>query len=176
MSAAEPVPAAVLVPLYIDKDGERFAVFTKRRADLRRHAGEISFPGGRQDPQDASPRATALREAEEEIGLPGDQVTVLGTLPPTSTLATNYLILPFVGLIDAPRPWRISLLEVDEVLELPLSRLQASRTRTTLTRRGISFQTDVFLLDDQLIWGATARILENLFSELGALLDRASGG
>ena len=72
-------------------------VLTKRRADLRRHAGEISFPGGRRDPDDADLRQTALREAEEEIGLPRSAVSILAELPATSTFATNYVIHPFVG-------------------------------------------------------------------------------
>src|SRR5688572_23584333 len=81
--------AAVLVPLYLDR-GELHAVFTKRRADLRRHAGEISFPGGRRDAGDATLVATALREAEEEIGLAREQVELAGALPPTPTIVTGY--------------------------------------------------------------------------------------
>jgi len=89
----------VLVPLLLAPPQEPYVVLTRRRADLRRHAGEISFPGGRQDPEDANLMDTALREAEEEIGLPRADVNVLGELPSTSTFATNYLIHPFVGSI-----------------------------------------------------------------------------
>jgi 8-oxo-dGTP pyrophosphatase MutT (NUDIX family) len=157
----------VLVPLFLDASSEEpHVVFTKRRADLRRHAGEISFPGGRRDPEDADLKDTALRETEEEIGLPRVAVSLLGELPPTSTIATNYLIHPFVGLISAGRRWRASPLEVDAVLELPLRALGETRTRTRLERRGISFETDVYILGEHLIWGATARILENLFEWL----------
>ena len=123
----EPVPSAVLVPLFI-ADGEPHAVFTRRRADLRRHAGEISFPGGRRDPEDSDLRDTALREAEEEIGLPRAEVRLLGELPPTSTFVTNYVIHPFVGLIPTGLAWRVSEREVDAVLELPLGALRESRT------------------------------------------------
>ena len=77
----------VLVPLYVE-DGELHAVFTKRREDLRRHGGEISFPGGRYDEGEIDLRATALREAEEEIGLPRDSVEIVGALQPTPTIAT----------------------------------------------------------------------------------------
>src|SRR5213596_2319643 len=111
--------AAVLVPLYLDA-GALHAVFTKRRDDLRRHAGEISFPGGRQDAPDEDLVRTALREAEEEIGLPPDAVEILGALQPTPTIATNYAVYPFVGRIEHGHIWRPSATEVAEVLELSL--------------------------------------------------------
>jgi 8-oxo-dGTP pyrophosphatase MutT (NUDIX family) len=157
----------VLVPLFLTpQDGEPHVVFTKRRGDLRRHAGEISFPGGRRDPEDADLAETALREAEEEIGLPRQDVSLLWELPPTSTFATNYLIHPFVGRIPAGLAWRPSENEVEEVLELALPALRSGRTRTRLTRRGITFQTDAYLVEGHLIWGATARILEHLLARL----------
>ncbi len=156
----------MLVPLFLAADVEPHAVFTRRRADLRRHAGEISFPGGRRDPEDADLRDTALREAEEEIGLPRSEVRLLGELPPTSTFVTNYVIHPFVGEIPAGLAWQVSEREVDAVLELPLRRLRESRTRTRMERRGISFETDAYILEEHLIWGATARILEHLLERL----------
>jgi 8-oxo-dGTP pyrophosphatase MutT (NUDIX family) len=167
----------VLVPLFLaSAQEEPHAVFTKRRDDLRRHAGEISFPGGRRDPEDADLSETALREAEEEIGLPREDVKLLWELPLTSTFVTNYLIHPFVGLIPAGLAWRVSADEVEEVLELPLATLRESRTRARLTRRGMSFQTDAFVVDEHLIWGATARILENLLVRLdSADLSSAAG-
>jgi 8-oxo-dGTP pyrophosphatase MutT (NUDIX family) len=156
----------VLVPLFLAADEEPHAVFTLRRADLRRHAGEISFPGGRRDPEDLDLRATALRETEEEIGLPRQQVRVLGALPPVSTFATGYLIHPFVGLISPGQRWRASPLEVDAVLELPLRALLAGRTRTPMERRGFSFETEAYIVDEHVIWGATARILDDLYEHL----------
>jgi 8-oxo-dGTP pyrophosphatase MutT (NUDIX family) len=159
----------VLVPLFVLSASETpHVVLTRRRADLRSHAGEISFPGGRQDPEDSDLTDTALREAEEEIGLARDSVSLLGELPPISTFATNYLIHPFVGLIPAGLRWRPSPREVDAVLELPLRALAESRTRTRLQRRGISFETDAYELEGHLIWGATYRILENLLDRLQA--------
>jgi 8-oxo-dGTP pyrophosphatase MutT (NUDIX family) len=170
--ADEQVPAAVLVPLYEADDGELRVVLTRRRADLRRHAGEVSFPGGRRDPEDATLRDTALREAEEEIGLVRDEVTVVGALERTSTFVTNYAIHPFVGLLDGERVWRASELEVDAVLEPTLREVRAGRTRTRMVRRGIAFETDAYVFDDQLVWGATARILEGLLERIAPLLDR----
>src|SRR5215212_6131072 len=159
------VDAAVLVPLYRDADGELHAVFTRRRDDLRRHAGEISFPGGRQDDTDADKIQTALREAHEEIGLPPDAVEVIGALQPTPTIATDYAVYPFVGLIEPGMEWVLSPREVAEVLELSLRDLRAGYGRRRLMRRGVPFRTDVYCVGDNLIWGATARIL-------GDLLDR----
>ncbi len=166
-ASSEPVLAAVLVPLFLAAaNGEPHVVLTRRRADLRRHAGEVAFPGGRQDAADPTLLETALREAQEEIGLARSQVSLLGELPPTSTLATNYVIHPFVGEIPAGLAWQASEREVDAVLELPVGALRASRTRTHLERRGISFETDAFVLDGHVIWGATARILEDLLQRL----------
>ena len=159
------IDAAVLVPLYLD-GGRLHAVFTRRRDDLRRHAGEISFPGGRQDPGEADLRRTALREAEEEIGLPGDAVELIGALQPTPTIATNYAVYPFVGLIEPGRTWTPSAAEVDAVLELPLDRLRAGSERRRLRRRGVPFRTDVYVVDEHLIWGATARILADLLRRI----------
>jgi 8-oxo-dGTP pyrophosphatase MutT (NUDIX family) len=163
----DPVPAAVLVPLFLAAaDEEPHAVFTRRRGDLRRHAGEISFPGGRRDPEDADLADTALREAEEEIGLPRAEVRLLGELPPVSTFATNYVIHPFVGVIPAGIAWRMSAKEVDEVLELPLDAVRAARTKTQIERRGMTFETDAYIVDGHVIWGATARILQHLLERL----------
>jgi len=167
------IPAAVLVPIY-PLGAELHVVLTKRRADLRRHGGEISFPGGRQDPTDQHLRDTALREAEEEIGLDRGEVSLLGDLQAVSTFVTGYVIHPFVGLIPADRAWVLSPNEVDSVLELSLRDLRGSRTRTTLERRGFTFETDAYILGGHLIWGATARILENLLARLAPLLDRPS--
>jgi len=161
----------VLVPLLLVAGEQPRAVFTRRRADLRRHAGEISFPGGRRDPEDRDLRHTALREAEEEIGLAPDAVELVGELTPTSTFVTGYLIHPFVGLVPGGQRWRLSPLEVDEVLELPLASLQTGRTRTRMERRGISFETDAYIVGEHLIWGATARILDDLLERLDVLLD-----
>jgi len=166
-SPREQTLAAVLVPLFVSAESQPpHVVLTRRRSDLRRHAGEISFPGGRMDPGDADLAATALREAEEEIGLAPEAVELLGPLPPVSTFATGYQIHPFVGTIAAGQRWRISPREVDAVLELPLNGLREGRTRTRLERRGITFETDAYVLDGHLVWGATFRIIELLLERL----------
>jgi 8-oxo-dGTP pyrophosphatase MutT (NUDIX family) len=159
------IDAAVLVPLYLS-GGALHAVFTKRRDDMRRHAGEISFPGGRQDEHETDLRQTALRESEEEIGLDAGDVELIGALQPTPTIATNYAVYPFVGLIEPGRTWRPSAAEVAEVLEFPLHRLREGYARRRLLRRGVPFRTDVYCVDDHLIWGATARIVADLLERV----------
>ena len=139
--------AGVLVPLYLD-EGELHGVFTRRREDLRRHPGEISFPGGRSDEGDADLRSTALREAHEEIGLPLDAVDVVGALQPTPTVVTGYAVYPFVGLIEPGRIWQVSEREVAEVLELPLRALLAGYGRRRLVRRGLPIRTDTYVVGD----------------------------
>jgi len=161
------IDAAVLVPLFVT-DGALHAVFTRRRDDLRRHAGEISFPGGRQDDDESDLRLTALREAEEEIGLPPDAVELIGALQPTPTIATNYAVYPFVGLIEPGHEWKPSAAEVAEVLELGLDDLRAGYARQRMLRRGVPFRTDVYVVGDDLIWGATARMLTDLLERLDA--------
>jgi 8-oxo-dGTP pyrophosphatase MutT (NUDIX family) len=165
--------AAVLVPLYADH-GRLHAVFTKRQDDLRRHPGEISFPGGRYEEGEPDLSVTALREAHEEIGLPAEAVELVGALQPTPTIATGYAVYPFVGLIEAGRTWTPSAGEVAEVLELPLDALLVGYGRRRLIRRGIPIRTDTYVAGDHLIWGATARILADLFDRIGPLLDGAN--
>jgi 8-oxo-dGTP pyrophosphatase MutT (NUDIX family) len=159
------IDAAVLVPLYL-RDGELHAVVTKRRAGLRRHAGEISFPGGRQDDDETDLRLTALREAHEEIGLPPSAVELVGALQPTPTIATNYAVYPFVGLIEPGHLWTPSAAEVETVLEFSLSELRAGYGRQRMLRRGVPFRTDVYVVGDHLIWGATARMLSDLLERV----------
>jgi 8-oxo-dGTP pyrophosphatase MutT (NUDIX family) len=156
----------VLAPLYLDEHGEPHLVFTKRRDDLKRHAGEISFPGGRRDPGDGDLTTTALREAHEEIGLPPDAVEIVGALPPTPTFVTNYAVYPFVGLIEPGFPWELAAAEVAYVLELPLETVRAAHGERRLIRRGVPFRTDTYQVGDHLIWGATARMVRDLLARI----------
>ena len=157
--------AGVLVPLYLH-GGQLHVVFTKRREDLRRHPGEISFPGGRHEQGERDLLATALREAEEEIGLPRDVVEIVGALSPTPTIATGYAVYPFVGMIEPGHVWTLSPREVAEVIELSFPELKEGYVRRRLIRRGVPIRTDTYLVGDHLIWGATARILSDLLARV----------
>jgi 8-oxo-dGTP pyrophosphatase MutT (NUDIX family) len=167
MDAPGTKDAAVLVPLHGDP---LTAVFTERRADLRRHAGEISFPGGRQDEPDEDLRITALREAEEEIGLPASEVELVGALPPVGTFVTGYRIYPFVGRIPPDRVWTLQESEVAQVLEFSLRELVAGHEMKRLVRKGVPIKTPTYTVDGHLIWGATGRIVQSLLERLAPLI------
>ena len=166
MSASGSVDAAVLVPLYgwPERPG---LVFTERRHDLRRHAGEISFPGGRRDDGETYLR-TALREAHEEIGLDPEVVDVLGALPPIGTFVTNFKVHPIVGLVEAGLEYVVSPTEVETVLAFELDALRKGFAMRRLVRRGLPIRTPTYVVNDHLIWGATARILGDLLARLPA--------
>jgi 8-oxo-dGTP pyrophosphatase MutT (NUDIX family) len=159
----------VLVPLFIDA-GDLRAVFTRRREDLKRHAGEISFPGGRQDEPDEDLRRTALREADEEIGLAPDDVEMVGALPPVGTFVTGYRVFPFVGMIEPGRAWTPQPTEVDEVLELSLRALVDGYELRRLLRKGVPIKTPTYTVEGNLVWGATARIVQSLVERLRPVL------
>lgn len=161
--------AAVLVPLYLDA-GELHAVFTKRREDLRRHPGEISFPGGRPDFPEEELGLAALREAHEEIGLAPEDVDLVGALPPVGTFVTNYKIHPFVGVIKPGHAWTPQPTEVEVVLELSLPALVAGHEMQRLVRRGVPFKTPTYTVGDHFVWGATARIVQHLLAALEPVL------
>jgi 8-oxo-dGTP pyrophosphatase MutT (NUDIX family) len=165
MEAHGRTDAAVLLPLYgwPDKPG---LVFTKRRIDLRRHAGEISFPGGRQDEPDEDLRQTALREAHEEIGLDPTGVELVGALPPVGTFVTSYKVHPFVGLIEEGLPLEPNPAEVAAVLNLRLDALRRGYGMRRLVRRGVPIRTPTYTVGEQMIWGATARMLAEFLARL----------
>ena len=162
--------AAVLVPLLADAP-VLSAVFTERRADLKRHAGEISFPGGRQDHPGEHLRDTALREADEEIGLSRDRVELVGALPPVGTFVSGYRVFPFVGLVSAGAAWTPQETEVARVLELSLADLVSGHEMKRLVRRGVPFRTPTYTVDGHLVWGATARMVQSLLERLQPLLS-----
>jgi 8-oxo-dGTP pyrophosphatase MutT (NUDIX family) len=157
--------AAVLIPLYGHPE-DPGVVLTERRADLPIHAGEISFPGGTPDPGDADLVACALREANEEIALPPDDVEVVGALPPVATFVTGYRIHSYVGLIPSDLRFEPNPDEVENVLLARISDIAAGYGKRRLMRRGVPIRTDTYLVDDNLIWGATARIVAELLKRL----------
>jgi 8-oxo-dGTP pyrophosphatase MutT (NUDIX family) len=164
MDAAGSVDAAVLVPIY-GWPADPGLIFTERRHDLRRHGGEISFPGGRSE-KGESYFETALREAEEEIGLDRDRVEVVGALPPIGTFVTNYKVHPIVGLIEPELEFDPNPAEVETVLAFGLPELRSGFKMRRLVRRGIPIRTPTYVVAEHLIWGATARILGDLIARL----------
>jgi len=161
--------AAVLIPLYLD-GGDLHAVYTKRRDDLSKHAGEISFPGGRPDFPDEDLMVTALRESEEEIGLPREEVEIVGCLPPVGTFVTNYKIHPFVGVIKPGHEWTPQPTEVEVVLDLSLRDVIEGFEMKRLLKKGVPIKTPTYTVGDNMIWGATARITQLLLKHLEPVL------
>jgi len=160
-------PAAVLVPLVVHREGMT-AIFTQRSEHLADHAGQISFPGGRREPDDVDPVATALREAEEEIGLRPDQVEIVGCLDPFDT-STGFVVTPVVGLVTPPLDLVLDAFEVAEAFEVPLAFLldPANRRRESRVDRGRRRDYDVFEYRGRRIWGATARMVVALGDLVG---------
>jgi 8-oxo-dGTP pyrophosphatase MutT (NUDIX family) len=167
-----PSAAAVLVPLVQRADGLQ-VLLTKRSEQLRDHAGQISFPGGRSEASDVDAADTALREAEEEIGLPRDRVDVIGQLPPYTTV-TQYVVTPVVALVTPPFLLTLDGFEVAEAFEVPLSFLMtpAHHRRHLFTYEGgerqfLSMPWPAMATDgtsrEHFIWGATAAMLRNLY-------------
>jgi 8-oxo-dGTP pyrophosphatase MutT (NUDIX family) len=164
MDAHGGTEAAVLLPVFGHPERPGL-VFTERRADLRSHAGEISFPGGRRDPGEELVD-TALREAEEEIGLDRADVELAGALPPIGTFVSGYKVHPYVGVIPAGIRFRPNPTEVAAVLMLHLDELREGFAMRRLRRRGVPFRTPTYSVGEHLIWGATARILGELLERL----------
>ena len=167
-------PAAVLVPVVI-YGREPAIVFTKRTSHLRDHAGQISFPGGRTEAGDESPVDTALREAQEEIGLPRGAVEVVGFLPEYRT-GTGFAVTPVVGMLSAAVSYSPDPFEVEEIFEVPLGFLldPKNHQRHTMEYRGSLRTYYAMPFGERFIWGATAGILRTLYERLRRELDPAS--
>jgi 8-oxo-dGTP pyrophosphatase MutT (NUDIX family) len=156
--------AAVLVPLYTHRD-DLHVVFTKRTDRVQHHRGEISFPGGAMDPEDTDLTITALREAEEEIGLSRDHIEVIGRLDDIFTISSFHVSV-FVGAIDplyTPYEWLPHEHEVAEILEVPLEHLldEANLVEVPRQRDGELVIMEGFRFREHIIWGATGRMLRN---------------
>jgi len=156
--------AAVLAPLVLDP--EPALIFTERAAELSRHAGEVSFPGGLQDPGETL-AATALREADEEIGLDPSLPDLLGALPAVHTSVSGILVVPFLGVLDGVPPLTISDGEIAEVLTVPVARLAGLERPMELARPGGgSWHGWAYELEGHTIWGATGWMLHGLLDLL----------
>ena len=155
-------PAAVLIPI-VQRSSGLTVLLTQRTAHLRDHAGQISFPGGRCEPDDPTPQATALRESREEVGIEPEQVEVLATLPDYFT-STGFRVTPVVGLVTPPLNLRLDDFEVAEVFEPPLEFLldPASYQRHRIERDGAWHSYWAVPWEQYFIWGATAGMLVGL--------------
>ena len=153
--------AAVLALLVGRDDAE--LVFTERAAMLSRHAGEMSFPGGLQDPEDGDLRATALRETMEELGIDVAAANVLGALPPIHTYVSGILVTPFVAVVDALPELTVSDAEIARVLRVPLRELAAiEEQRTRREENGVTWRGWWYVNGDTTVWGATAFMVHAL--------------
>jgi 8-oxo-dGTP pyrophosphatase MutT (NUDIX family) len=163
---AAAVPAAVLIPIVARADGLHL-VLTERSAALRKHAGQIAFPGGRIDAADSGPLGAALREAEEEIGLNGDQVEPLGFLGPYFS-GTGFRISPVVALVDPRATFRPNPGEVERIFETPLAFLMNPANHQTHEREWKGAPRRYFAMPhgDNYIWGVTAGIIRMLWLRL----------
>ena len=159
-------PAAVLVPI-VDHASGLTVIFTKRTSHLKAHSGQVSFPGGKAEPEDPTPEFTALREAQEEIGLPLERVEVLARLPDYRT-RTGFSVTPVVGLLRPPLALTPDPREVEEVFEVPLAFLldPANHGRESRELQGRKVAYYVMRYGDRTIWGATAGMLVNLYRHL----------
>lgn len=154
-------PASVLAPIQHRPDGDHI-ILTQRSHHLSSHSGQVAFPGGRVDPDDDSPAATALREAQEEIGIDPDHVRILGQLDQV-VAGYNFLVTPFVGVIPHPYEFRLNPVETAAVFAVPVRALLdqgALSIDSRLSRRwGPIYH---FQYEEWDIWGATARMVKQL--------------
>ena len=162
--------SAVLVPFY-EKEGKVHLLFTKRTDRVAHHKSQISFPGGAKDPGDRTLLQTALRESAEEIGLDVAAVEVLGALDDTPTMASKYVITPFVAALNGSPLLTVNREEVEEVIELPLEALlegRNPRNERLVVDGGATRQVMAYRYDGHVIWGATASVLKQ-FLDLARL-------
>ena len=144
-------------------------LLTERSAGLKKHPGQISFPGGAREESDLDAAAVALRESQEEVGLDVDRLTVLGALPPAPVPVSGFMVSPVLAAMQDPGVLTPQTGEVDRVLRVPVHELVSPRNRcsSALRRRGVTLKTPAFLLGDTLVWGFTGILLDRVLNRLG---------
>jgi 8-oxo-dGTP pyrophosphatase MutT (NUDIX family) len=161
--------AAVLVPVYRRQDGQLMMVLV-RRAQGGAHGGQLALPGGQRDPADADLAATALREANEELGLAPDQVELLAALPVVETRTTGFRIAPFLARLTGPAPWRLQEREIAEVVEVSVTELARPEVCAEEVREFPTWpaprRVRLWRVAGHEVWGVTYRILEPLVPRL----------
>ena len=162
--------SAVLVPVFLKK-GQYHILFIQRTERVKYHKGQISFPGGAYEKKDGLTLNTALREAEEEIGLVRKDVRLLGELDDVLTATSNYIISPFVGLIPYPYDFKPDKWETEELLEVPIADLQDKTcfSEGVTEYNGLEVETFFYQYGDRSIWGATAKILKQFLEIYSSL-------
>lgn len=168
-------PAAVLVPLF-ERNGDDHLLFTERTAHLDHHAGEISFPGGGLDAGDADLTSTALRETEEELGIPMHRVDVLGRLDDFHSVH-GYHVSPYIGVIPSPDNLRHDPFEIAGTFEAPLDHFRDPAIHRTedWSHHGRTYRLDFYRFEEHVIWGLTAAILRQFIEVTAPLLRGKSG-
>lgn len=156
--------AGVLVPLFV-RDARLLTVLTRRTDSVEHHRGQISFPGGAEEPRDETLYHTALREAEEELGIRPDDVAALGRLSPLVTV-TGFYVEPFVAALPQPYVFRPAEAEIARVLEVPVAALMDPAALEIRRIEGREEPVLFYRYGDQVIWGATARIVAELLEAL----------
>jgi 8-oxo-dGTP pyrophosphatase MutT (NUDIX family) len=166
------IHSSVLIPIF-SEDDQYMVLFTERTNRVEHHKGQISFPGGAVDKDDGSLEETALREAYEEIGLLKGDVELLGRTDDMLTLVSDFIIHPFVGRIPYPYPFRINSREVDSIVFIPLYVFMdktSGHIKDSIDVGGFTYHGTSYEYQGHVIWGATARIMENLIRIVGTNL------
>ncbi len=168
-----PVKSSVIILVYPDNDDEAFTVFIKRPRYDGVHSGQISFPGGRHEADDTDMMETALREAEEEIGVGREEVEVAGKLTDLYIPPSNYLVSPFIGIVPKRPLFTPDKKEVDHIIEVPLRIFGDNEHPARLPiimATGECIDTPCYLADHHIIWGATAMIMAEFVAVIRKLL------
>jgi len=166
------IPSAVLVPIF-NKQGHYYILFIRRTETVKVHKGQISFPGGTCEADDHTLLDTALRESYEEIGLYAGDADILGGLDDEITTTSNYIVSPFIATIPFPYRFKLSKCEVSELIEIPVAALldKNNRKKDTEIFNGEAIDAYTYYYEDTIIWGATARILNQVLDYITRVMS-----